>query len=73
MTSPIINHSRLMRENDFPSQETVVVERSVSQTLTALDLRSLPAQPKIAVWEQMMASHMVFQETVVNALVSIVM
>ena len=62
-----------MRENDLPSQETVVVERSVSQTLTALDLRSLPAQPKTAVWEQMMASHMVLQETVVNALVSIVM
>ena len=55
------------------SQVTVVVETSVSQTLTALDLRSLLALLETAVWEQMTASHMVLQETVVNALVSIIM
>ena len=48
----------------------MVVETSVSQTLTALELRSLPAQRETVVWEQMMAYHMVLQETVVNALVS---
>ena len=55
-----------------PSQVTVAVETSVSQTLTALECRSLLAQLVLetAVWEQMMASHMVLQETVVNALVS---
>ena len=51
----------------------MVVETSASQTLTALELRSLLAQLESAVWEQMMASHMVLQETVVNALVSIKM
>ena len=52
----------------------MVVETSVSQTLTALELRSLLAQLVLetAVWEQMMASHMVLQETVVNALVRII-
>ena len=60
-----------MRENDLkPSQVTVAVETSVSQTLTALELRSLLAQLETAVWEQMTASHMVLQEAVVNALVS---
>ena len=55
-----------------PSQVTVAVETSVSQTLAALERRSLLAQLVLetAVWEQMMASHMVLQETVVNALVS---
>ena len=53
-----------------PTQVTVAVETSVSQTLTALELRSLLAQTETAVWEQMTASHMVLQETVVNALVS---
>ena len=54
------------------TQVTVVVERTVSQTLTALELISLLAQLVLetAVWEQMTASHMVLQETVVNALVS---
>ena len=51
----------------------MVVETSVSQTLTALELRSLLAQLETVVWGQMMASHMVLQETVVNALVSIIM
>ena len=55
-----------------PSQVTVAVETSVSQTLTALEIRSLLAQLETAVWEQMTASHMVLQETVVNALVSII-
>ena len=55
-----------------PTQVTVVVERTVSQTLTALELISLLAQLVLetALWEQMTASHMVLQETVVNALVS---
>ena len=53
-----------------PTQVTAVVETSVSQTLTALELRSLLAQLETAVWEQMMAFHMVLQETVMNALVS---
>ena len=50
----------------------MAVEISVSQTLTALELRSLLAQLVLetAVWEQMTASHMVLQETVLNALVS---
>ena len=48
----------------------MAVETSVSQTLTALELRSLLAQLETAVWEQMTASHMVLQEAVVNALVS---
>ena len=41
----------------------------VFQTLTALELRSLLTQLALetAVWEQMMASHMVLQETAVNA------
>ena len=51
----------------------MAVEISVSQTLTALERRSLLAQLETAVWEQMTASHMVLQETVVNALVSIIM
>ena len=55
-----------------PLQVTVALKTSVSQTRTALELRSLPAQRKTAVWEQMMAYHMVLQETVVNALVSVV-
>ena len=56
-----------------PTQVTVAVETSVSQTLTALELRSLLAQLVLetAVWEQMTASHMAPQETVVNALVSV--
>ena len=55
-----------------PTQVTVAVNTSVSQTLTALELRSLLAQLVLetAVWEQMTASHMVLQETVLNALVS---
>ena len=64
---------RLERMIFKPTQVTVVVETSVSQTLTALELRSLLAQLETAVWGQMMASHMVLQETVVNALVSIIM
>ena len=54
------------------SQVTVAMETSVSQTLTAVELRSLLAQLMLqtAVWEQMMASHMALQETVLNALVS---
>ena len=50
----------------------MAVETSVSQTLTALDLRSLLALLVLetAVWEQMKACHMVLQETVLNALVS---
>ena len=52
----------------------MAVETSVSQTLTALELRSLLAQLVLetAVWEQMTASHIVLQETVLNALVSII-
>ena len=57
-----------MTENDLSPQVTVVLETSVSQTLTALELRSLLAQRETAVWEQMTASHMAPQETVVNAL-----
>ena len=56
-----------MTENDFSSQVTV------SQTLTALELRSLLVQLETAVWEQVMASHMAPQKTVVNALVRIIM
>ena len=50
----------------------MAVETSVSQSLTALDLRSLLALLVLetAVWEQMTACHMVLQETVLNALVS---
>ena len=62
-----------MTANDLSPQVTVAVETAVSQTLTALELRSLLAQLETAVWEQMTASHMVLQETVVNALVSIKM
>ena len=62
-----------MRGNDLPLQVTVALETSVSQALTALELRSLPAQLENVVWEQMMAYHLVLQETVVNALVSVVM
>ena len=62
-----------MTEKDLlTSQVTVAVETSVSQTLTVLELRSLLAQLETAVWELVMASHMVLQETVVNALVSII-
>ena len=49
----------------------MAVEISVSQTLTVLERRSLLVQLETAVWEQMTASHMVLQETVVNALVSV--
>ena len=45
-------------------------EISVSQTLTVLEIKYVPGQLETAVWEQMMAYHMVHQETVVNALVS---
>ena len=47
----------------------------VFQTLTALELRSLLTQLVLenAVWEQIMASHIILQETAVNALVSIIM
>ena len=53
----------------------MAVETSVSQTLTALELRSLLAQLVLetAVWEQMTASHMAPQETVMNALVRIIL
>ena len=56
-----------MTENDLSSQVTV------SQTLTALELRSLLTQLETAVWEQITASHMASKETVVNALVKIIM
>ena len=49
----------------------MAVEISVSQTLTVLERRSLLVQLETAVWEQMTPSHMVLQETVVNALVSV--
>ena len=72
MTSLLISNDDT---NYMPTQVTVVVETSVSQTLTALEIRSLLAQLVLetAVLEQMTASHTVLQETVVNALVSIKM
>ena len=49
----------------------MTLETFVSQALTALECRYQRAQLETAVWEQMTASHMVLQETVTNALVSL--
>ena len=49
----------------------MTLEKFVFQALTALECRYQPTQVETAVWEQMTASHMVLQETVTNALVSL--